>query len=236
MSGQQTKSVVDAGALNIWSQLLKLGFGLLYNQMAWSYDVVSWMVSRGQWRTWQRSSIPYLAGELVLELAHGPGHMLLALQAAGFKVVGLDLSGAMIRLAGRRSKDASHLVSLIQGDGQKLPFRSGTFDSVLSTFPTEFLASQECINGIYRILKSGGRLVVVPQARLTGGGKISSFIEWLYAITGQRVPTSEDGNGGYWQVIGDRFHAAGFTLTISVVPLEGSEVTVVVAEKPADAE
>jgi hypothetical protein len=35
-------------------------------------------------------------------------------------------------------------------------------------------------------LRPGGRFVIVPEARLTGRGPTHRFLEWLYAITGQR--------------------------------------------------
>jgi len=234
VNSQQERSIIGRMFYRVWHDLLKLGFGLLYNQMAWSYDPVSWLVSRGEWRNWQRAGLRYLQGEAILELAHGPGHMLLALQEAGRKVVGLDLSPAMSRLAARRVSDARAQVALVRGDGQSLPFRDQAFDGVLSTFPTEFLAWPATIDGIYRVLKPGGRLVVVPQARLTGGSLLARFIEWLYAITGQRPEAAYDDQGGFWRVIGSRFRAAGFLLTFEEVSLKKSRVTVVVAEKPLD--
>ncbi|MBM4425321.1 MAG: hypothetical protein FJ030_18410, partial [Chloroflexi bacterium] len=33
--------------------LLRLAFRLLYNEFAFTYDLVSWAVSVGQWRQWQ---------------------------------------------------------------------------------------------------------------------------------------------------------------------------------------
>jgi ubiquinone/menaquinone biosynthesis C-methylase UbiE len=234
VKSQKERSIIGRSVYRVWYGLLKLGFGLLYNQMAWSYDLVSWLVSRGEWRNWQRAGLPSLHGETILELAHGPGHMLLALQGAGHEVVGLDLSPAMSRLASRRAHDARAQVALVRGDGQSLPFRDQTFDGVLSTFPTEFLARPATIDGIYRVLKAGGRLVVVPQARLTGGSFLTRFIEWLYAITGQRPEATYDDQDGFWQVIGNRFRAAGFLLTFEEVSLERSRVMVVVAEKPRD--
>ena len=216
-----------------WHHLLSLGFRLLYNEMAWSYDTVSWLVSRGQWRAWQRAAIPFLNGRRVLELAHGPGHMLLALEADGFQVTGLDLSPAMGRQASRRIKRAEASAALVRGQAQALPLAGATYDCVLSTFPTEFLADLATIEAIYRVLQPGGRLVIVPQARLTGGSSVSKFIEWLYAITGQRPQALANEHAGFWQVIQERFSSAGFLITLSVVRLESSEVTVVVAEKPA---
>lgn len=231
--GWQLRSKPANTVARVWSSLLKLGFNLLYNQLAWTYDAVSWLVSRGAWRAWQRAALPCLDGELVLELAHGPGHMLLELQAAGYQVVGLDLSPSMSRLAWRRTNHVRNQVVLLRGDGQRLPFRETSFDSVLSTFPTEFLANPDTIAGIFRVLKPGGRLVIVPQARLIGGGFLTRFIEWLYAITGQRPPEAADDRQGFWQMIDQRFQAAGFRMSVALVHLEKSEVTVVTAEKPA---
>lgn len=228
---QSTVSRYLGGA---WQRLLRLGFRLLYNQMAWSYDLVSWLVSRGEWWAWQRAALPYLHGEVVLELAHGPGHMLLAMQSEGYRVVGLDLSPFMGRLASRRIGNTRPRISLVRGDGQSLPFGRHSFDSALSTFPTEFLVKEKTINGIYSVLKPGGRLVVVPQARLTGGGILSRLIEWLYAVTGQR-PESDRGEADkLWQVVGERFTAAGFALTVEDIRLAKSQVTIMVAEKPPD--
>jgi len=214
-----------------WRRLVGLGFRLLYNEMAWTYDGVSWLVSRGWWHAWQKAAIPYLNGHRILELAHGPGHMLLALEAAGYHVTGLDLSPAMGRMAAQRVGRAESPAGLVRGRTQNLPFASAVFDAVLATFPTEFLAEEATIRAVYRVLRAGGRLVVVPQARLTGGG-INSLVEWLYATTGQRPQELGDGRDDFWQVIHERFGAAGFEITLETVQLETSEVIVIVAEKP----
>ena len=219
-------------ARRAWRWLVGLGFRLLYNEMAWTYDGVSWLVSRGQWRAWQKAAMPYLSGHRILELAHGPGHMLLALEAAGYQVTGLDLSPEMGRMAARRVTRVDSPDGLVRGRAQDLPFASEAFDSVLATCPTEFLAEQTTIEAVFRVLRAGGRLVVVPQARLSGGGGINRFVEWLYAVTGQRPQELEAGKEGFWHVIYGRFGAAGFVISLETVKLETSEVIVVVAEKP----
>ena len=77
-----------------WVRLVALGFHLLYHELAWTYDMVSWLVSFGAWRKWQQSALPYVRGPAVLELGHGPGHILVQLAGAGYTVVGLDRSHA----------------------------------------------------------------------------------------------------------------------------------------------
>ena len=100
-------------------RLLKFAFGLLYNQLAWTYDLVSWVVSVGQWRSWQRSALPYLPGRPVLEVAHGTGNLLLDLTSLGLAPIGLDLSPAMSRIASRKLKRA------LGGPGLPVPLVRG---------------------------------------------------------------------------------------------------------------
>jgi ubiquinone/menaquinone biosynthesis C-methylase UbiE len=141
----------------------------------------------------------------------------------------------MSQLARRRTSGTHGRIDLVLGDGRWLPFGQHSFDGVLSTFPTEFLARPETIAGIYQVLKPGSRLVVVLQARLTSGGLLTRFIEWLYAITGQRPDAGSAADEEFWQRIGDRFQSAGFVLTFEEVRLKSSLVTVIVCEKPIKA-
>src|SRR3954453_16307386 len=124
-------------------RFLRFAFGLLYNQLAWTYDLVSWVVSAGQWRAWQRSALPFLPGRPVLEVAHGTGNLLLDLASLGLEPIGLDLSPAMSRLASaklkRRLGSAPLPVPLLRGSVQALPFAGSSLSSVVSTFPTDFI-------------------------------------------------------------------------------------------------
>ncbi len=124
----------------IWARLVRFGFHLLYNQLAWTYDLVSWLVSFGEWRDWQRAALPYVKGPDVLEIAHGPGHMLLALHEAGYRVLGLDLSPQMGRLSRRRLHKAGVQIPLLRAKAQNLPLRAQAVDTILVTFPTSFSA------------------------------------------------------------------------------------------------
>jgi ubiquinone/menaquinone biosynthesis C-methylase UbiE len=215
-----------------WKLLVNFGFRLLYNELAWTYDAVSWLVSLGSWREWQRATLPFIMGNQVLEVGHGPGHMLAALKLARFSVVGLDLSPYMGQLA--RGKAAGPLV---RGRVQQLPFVSATFDTVLSTFPTEFLVDPQSLSAIHRVLQPQGRFVVVPEAHLTGTTPLHRFIEWLFTITGQRqgpfaAPEAQQPpHLDQWDILRRQLEAAGFDMTIEQIQLPRSEVTVLLACK-----
>ncbi|MCB8944853.1 MAG: methyltransferase domain-containing protein [Ardenticatenaceae bacterium] len=211
-----------------WIRLVRFGFRLLYNEMAWTYDVVSWLVSLGHWRAWQRAALPFVAGQRVLEIGHGPGHLLVELRARGVWVMGLDLSPFMGRLARRR---LGAEVPLVRGLVQQLPYESAVFDTILSTFPTEYIVAPETVAALWRVLRANGRLVIVPEGHLTGDGLVHRLIDGLFAITGQRSGAFDFSEDELWGMFTRPFREIGFTVEIHTIQMEGSAATVVVATK-----
>lgn len=212
----------------LWWSLVKFGFHLLYNELAFTYDWVSCAVSLGAWRCWQRTALRHLSarpGACVLELAHGTGNLQLDLHAAGYQTHGYDLSPYMGRIARRRLLSANLPARLARGRAQKLPYAAGAFAAVISTFPTNFILEPETLREVSRVLEPGGQFVIVPNGYLTAGGVTEAGIEWLYRITGQRE--------------GDRFDVAGFfgqygfTVEIVQEACPRSVATVVKARKLA---
>jgi ubiquinone/menaquinone biosynthesis C-methylase UbiE len=154
-----------------------------------------------------------------LDLAHGPGNLLPELAAAGFRPVGYDLSPFMGRIARRKMVRRGVEIPLARGIAQTLPFPSGTFNSVVSTFPAEFILDPATLGEIGRVLVPDGIFVLVPIALLTGLGPATQILEWLYAITGQR-PTGQI-------TLPPQFLAAGFHSEIRWASLPYSRVMII---------
>ncbi len=212
--------------MNLWWSLVKFGFRLLYNELAFTYDWVSYAVSMGAWRCWQRAALKYLIAEpgaLVLELAHGTGNLQLDLHAAGYKITGYDLSPYMGRIARGKLTRANLPVRLVRGRAQQLPYQSGIFAAVISTFPTNFILEPETLREIYRVLEPGGQFLIVPNGVLNAGGAAEAGIEWLYRITGQRGDGGLDAAGFFAQY--------GFTVEVVQEACPRSVATVVKARK-----
>jgi ubiquinone/menaquinone biosynthesis C-methylase UbiE len=131
-----------------WWQLIRFGFRLLYNELAFTYDAVSYVVSLGAWRCWQRAALKHItanADRRILELAHGTGNLQLDMLGAGYRVVGYDLSPYMGRIARAKLARRGLPVRLARGRAQQLPFATGGFGTVVSTFPTDFIIAAETL-------------------------------------------------------------------------------------------
>jgi len=172
----------------MWKRFLRFGFRLLYNEFAFTYDLVAWCVSLGKWKAWGRASMAHLRGSRVLELAHGPGYLLITLSRAGYRPIGIDLSPYMSRQASRRLRRANVPVPLVRCRAQALPFRSGSFDSAVAAFPTEYIIDPLSLQETARATNRNGRLVIVAAARVGGRGPLPRLIDALYKVTGQGEP------------------------------------------------
>lgn len=218
-----------------WVRAVRFGFRLLYNEMAWSYDMVSWLVSLGEWQKWVQVPLRYLDGgspQTILELGHGPGHLLAEMRKAGHKAVGFDLSSFMGRQAARRLRSEGVDPRLVRGTVQVLPFAPARFDWVIATFPTDYIIDPKTIREVRRVLRQNGRFLIVPEGHLAGSGPLRGAIDWLFRITGQRSGAWDDSDQQrMWGRFIERFEAAGFDVQLETVMFPKSAVTVIVARR-----
>lgn len=209
-------------------KLLRFFFYHFYHAFAWTYDLISWVVSVGRWRDWLLTALPYMGGPRVLELGHGPGHLQVALRQKGLVAFGLDESRQMGRLTLERLARIALPVALTRGHAQSLPFAVGCFDNVVATFPTNYIFEQRTLDEIFRVLRPGGRLVVVPMAWILGRGLLDRAAIWLFRVTGQ--------GGELTELLKERiqlpFKETGFRVRVEMVEKRLSTVLVIVAEKP----
>ena len=205
------------------SHILRLFFNLLYHQFSWGYDFVAAVVSGGRWNEWVRSVLPYLKGLRVLELGHGPGHLLAVMHAGGLKVVGLDESKWMGLLGFKRLCGVGFGGLVVNGYAQFMPFPNSSFDQVVSTFPSEFIMDPRTLSETHRILVDGGELVILPSAWITGTGVYDRLAAWLFRVTGQ---------ANDW---GDQFlepiKKAGFQVRVEIQNRLSDRILIIIAQK-----
>ena len=210
---------------------LRFIFRLLYHEFAFTYDLISWTVSVGQWREWQRQVMPRIVGDKVLEVAHGTGDLQIDLAAAGYRPVAFDLSPHMSRIAQRKLARRKLSPPFTRGAVQALPFVSNHFTTLVSTFPSEFIVDPKAVREFYRVLAPGGRMVFVPAATIIPGHVADRLARWLFEITGQSAAPQVDGSGWPPHLL-QAYQNVSFQIKIERVPLPRSMVWVVVADKP----
>jgi SAM-dependent methyltransferase len=107
-----------------------------------------------------RRVAPWSPGQLVLDLACGAGRHAAELERAGARVIGLDLSPAMLHRAQRRVR-----APLVRGDMRALPFRPGTFGLVVNLFTSFGYFRSDTEHGavmrqVAEVLAPDGRFVI----------------------------------------------------------------------------
>jgi SAM-dependent methyltransferase len=175
---------------------LTLGaFDLLYRNVA-LYWLASTIPFAGQWRTWQRLALTRLTGRDVLELGCGPGWLLADMIAAGYHCHAIDASPQMVRAAWhtlQRRKLTTTTTTVQLARAQALPFADVAFDSVVSTFPAPYIHDPATLREIARVLRPGGRLIIVEGAHLTAKGPLLGvlvgFADLVYGRARGPAPT-----------------------------------------------
>ena len=224
--------------------LLRFFFYLLYHPFAFTYDLVAASVSLGRWKDWVLSMVPFIEGDHILEIGHGPGHLQRYLLSRNLLAVGIDESAQMGHLAKRNltrflipttshtidnpHKDAYAQINLTRGLAQHLPFPDNYFDTVVATFPAEYIFALETLNEAHRVLVEGGRFVILPGATIIGRGIMDRFMAFIFHITGESAPDLAE-------ILKKRsekpFAEAGFHVQMHELEIKSSLVFIMVAEK-----
>jgi ubiquinone/menaquinone biosynthesis C-methylase UbiE len=124
---------------------------------------------------WAVSLLALQSADQVLEIGFGAGRAieLMVEQVTDGHIFGLDHSRAMVQAASHRNARAisAGRVTLQQGDIASLPFADQQFDKILSIHTFYFWPSEHSpiIQGLFRVLKPGGKLILV----LATGSNIS---------------------------------------------------------------
>lgn len=188
------------------------------------------LVSVGRWKDWRLAVLPYVQGIKVLEIGFGTGHLQGELIHHGLNVFGLDESPQMVRIARKNTLKNGIDPRLAIGYAQFLPFPASSFDSLVATFPSEYIMEERTLAEIFRVLKFSGRLIIVPIAWITGSSAADLAAKWLFRVTGQ---TTEDKTGLEIK-IRSILGRAGFQVQIVAEQLPDSLVMIVIAEKPIE--
>jgi SAM-dependent methyltransferase len=105
-------------------------------------------------------------GLKVLDVGCGNGYVLFQYARIGADVTGVDLTATAIDLSRKRFALGGLLGTFVEIDGEHLPFPDDHFDIVCSMGVLHHISNpQTTVDEIYRVLRPGGRLIVMLYHR-----------------------------------------------------------------------
>lgn len=127
-------------------------------------------------------------GQHILEIGFGTGHSLIELaRSVGptGKAFGIDISEKMTDISRKLAENEGwdERVELICGDASHLPYESGSLDGVFMSFTLELFDTPEIplvLSECKRVLKPGGRIVIVGMSRIMPQGLVMEMFEWTH--------------------------------------------------------
>ena len=141
----------------------------MFDRIAHRYDLLNHLLSGCSDILWRRSALRALnvsTGDRLLDVGIGTGD--LALEALKGKrkpgsIIGVDVAKEMMRIGRTKMAGRTDLpVQFVGGSAETLPFRSAVFDGVMVAFGVRnFTDMAAGLDGMWRVLKPGGRLVVL---------------------------------------------------------------------------
>ena len=157
----------------------------VFGSVASKYDVMNDAMSLGIHRIWKDVMMDWLAprpGQRLLDVAGGTGDIsfrFLKRAGRGHATV-LDLTEPML-IEGRKRAEAEAMADSLDwvvGDAMALPFHDDTFDVYTISFGIRNVTRpQEALNEAFRVLKPGGRLMVLEFSQIP-----NDMMQWAYDL------------------------------------------------------
>lgn len=142
----------------------------IFHSVAAKYDLMNDLMSFGIHRIWKYFSIQCSGvchGQKVLDLAGGTGDLTAKfsrLVGEEGKVVLADINDSMLKVGREKLRNRGILgnVSYVQANAEVLPFQDNTFDCITISFGFRNITEKErALRSMYRVLKPGGRLLIL---------------------------------------------------------------------------
>jgi len=156
----------------------------MFDNIAYRYDFLNRFLSCGidiVWRKKMLAELKPLAPRTMLDVATGTGDV--AIMASRMlnpeKIIGIDISEGMLEFGRKKITKLllNNKIELLKGDSEAINSPDNAFDAVTVAFGVRnFENLEKGLSEILRVLKPGGKLVVLEFSRPAG-----SF-RWIYNL------------------------------------------------------
>ena len=143
----------------------------MFDTISGEYDDLNRVISFGIDVSW-RKKVVFIVGknnpDSILDIATGTGDLAIQLaDTKASKIVGLDISSGMLNIGKQKitKKGLDHVIEMVIGDSENMPFEDNTFDAVTVAFGIRnFETLDKGLSDIYRILKPNGTFVILETS------------------------------------------------------------------------
>jgi demethylmenaquinone methyltransferase/2-methoxy-6-polyprenyl-1,4-benzoquinol methylase len=137
----------------------------MFGRIAGRYDLLNRVLSLGIDRSWRARTVRRagpVTGRTVIDACCGTGDLALEFSRAGARVVGVDFTPEMLRLARPKAVEERSSAAFLHGDAMRLPVKSAAADVCSVAFGVRNLADLDSgLAELARVLKPGAHLYVL---------------------------------------------------------------------------
>lgn len=159
----------------------KKNIGALFDRISGTYDFLNHFLSLGIDRYWRKKAIAGMPPQKeVLDVAIGTADLTLEMfrQHKVQNIVGIDLSEQMMAIGEKKLQQHGFSATFLPANAQDMPFADNRFDAVTCAYGCRnFSNLQEGLSEMYRVLQSGGMLLILEFSYPT-----NPLIRWLYDL------------------------------------------------------
>lgn len=173
----------------------------MFDSIAPAYDLMNTAMTFGLHRYWRNRALSIVAADEpqdVLDVATGTGDVAFSIyrRCRPRRVVGLDLSEGMLRIARRKLDEAAdpkmtEAMTFVQGDSLHMSYADDSFDAVTVAYGVRnFEHLEEGYREMLRVLRPGGLLCVIELSQPPGGltrGLYNIYSRHLIPFVGRMV-------------------------------------------------
>ena len=168
----------------------------MFQRIALRYDIFNTVATLGRDGTWRRITADMATSvgvETALDVATGTGKLALELARRADRVTAFDFADRMVKVAYRRFQGVDNQrIAVLMGDAMAMPFRDNGFDCATIGFGLRNVSDlKRCLEEFLRVLRPGGRLVVLEISRPAGGiqrfayetvfKRLLPFVGWAFS-------------------------------------------------------